>query len=55
MITRWIGKEFDLIDGDHVKVLSVHMCANQRVNLRLAGTLGELYLTTRELEMARVA
>jgi DNA replicative helicase MCM subunit Mcm2 (Cdc46/Mcm family) len=55
MVTRWLGKEFDLKDGDHVKVTGVYMCANQRVNLRLQSTRGELYLTTVELEFNKVS
>lgn len=59
MIIKWIGKEFDLKDGDHVRVTGAYMphmtsAAYPAVCLVLHSRRGELFLTTRELEMNRV-
>ena len=58
LIIKWTGKEFDLKDGDHVRVTGAYMAPSHRdlgstVCLVLQSRRGELFLTTRELEMNR--
>ncbi len=51
MVTRWIGKQFQLVGGDRVTVRAASMSQTRLVVLDLEGNAGRFNLTARELEL----